>query len=67
MRKTGQSGGYLRRLSEPLLKTRFSLIGNLFKALAKDVLKPPGSTASVTDSAIYKSVRIWCDDFNNNE
>ena len=58
MRKIGQSGGFLRRLLGPLLKTRFYLVGNVFKRLGKSVLVPLELTvaASVTDAAIHKKM-----------
>ena len=42
LRKIGQSGGSLRRLLGPLLKTGLPLIGNVLKPLAKSVLIPLG-------------------------
>ena len=38
--KIGKSGGFLGRLSGPLLKPRLSLIGNVLKPLAKSVSTP---------------------------
>ena len=51
-----QSGGFLARLLGPLLKTRFSLILNVIKPLAKIVLIPLGLSAGVSaaDAGIYK-------------
>ena len=46
MHKIGQSGGFLGRLLEPLLKTGLPLIGNVLKPLAKSVLIPLGLTAA---------------------
>ena len=56
MHKTGQSGAFLPRLSGPILKTGFTLMGNLLKLLAKNVLISLGLTASasITDAAIQK-------------
>ena len=56
--KTGQSGEFLGGLLEPLLKTGLSLLGNVFKPLAKSVLIALGLTAaaSKTDAAIHKKV-----------
>ena len=59
MRKTGrQSGGFLRRLLRPLLKTGYPLMKNVLKPLAKNVLIPLGltATASATDAAIHKKM-----------
>ena len=58
MRKIGQSGGFLRRLLGPLLKTRFYLVGNVFKRLGKSVLVPLELTAaaSAIDAAIHKKM-----------
>ena len=55
-RKIGQSGEFLGRLLDPLLKTGLPLIGNVLKPLAKSVLIPLGLTAeaSATDAAIQK-------------
>ena len=46
MHKIGQSGGFLGRLLEPILKTELPLIGNVLKPLAKSVLIPLGLTAA---------------------
>ena len=43
--KIVQSGGFLGRLPEPLLKTGLPLIGNVLKPLAKNVLIALGLTA----------------------
>ena len=58
MHETGQSGGFLGRIIEPLLKTGLPLGGDVFNPLAKSVLIPLGSTvaASATDAAIYKKM-----------
>ena len=55
MHEIGQSGGSLVKLLGPLLKTGLSLIGNVFKPLAKSVLIPLGLTAaaSITDAASH--------------
>ena len=52
----GQSGGFLNRLLDPLLKTKFPLIRSVLKSFAKSVLVPLGLTAavSVIDVAIRK-------------
>ena len=42
LHKIGQSGGFLGRFLEPLLKTGLSLIGNVVIPLAKSVLIPLG-------------------------
>ena len=51
-----QSGGFLGKMLDPLLKTRLPLIKNVIKPLAKSVLNPPGLTAdaSAADGGIYK-------------
>ena len=53
-----QSGGFLGRLLDPLLKTGLPLIKNVIKPLAKSVLIPLGLTAaaSATDVGIYKKI-----------
>ena len=58
MDKIGQSGGFLGRLLEPLLKTGLPLIGNILKPLAKSGLIPLRLTAeaSATDAAIHKKM-----------
>ena len=58
LHEIGQSGGFLHRLSAPLLKTGLPLIGNVLKPLLKSILIPLGSTAvaSATDAAIHKKV-----------
>ena len=40
LHKIGQSGGFLGKLLEPLLKTGLPLIKNVLKPLAKSVLMP---------------------------
>ena len=59
MQKVGQSGGFLGRLLEPLLKTGLSLLKNVLKPLVKTALIPLGLTtaASATDAAIHKKMR----------
>ena len=51
-----QSGGFLSRLLDPLLKTGLPLIKNVIRPLAKDVLIILGLTAaaSAADAGIYK-------------
>ena len=64
-----QSGGLLRRLLGPLLKTGVSLISNVIKPLAKSVLIPLGLTAaaSAADAGIHKkNIRIRKYDNTNN-
>ena len=58
MHRIVQSGGFLGRLLEPLLKTGLPLIGNVLKPLAQSVLRPLGLTAAVsaTDAAIHKKM-----------
>ena len=54
----GQSGRFLDRLLDPLLKTKFPLIGIVLKSFAKSVLVPLGLTAVVSaiDVAIHKEI-----------
>ena len=58
LHKIGQSGGFLGRPLESLLKTRLPLIQNVLKPLAKSVLIPLGLTAaaSATDAAIHNKM-----------
>ena len=51
-----QSGGFLGRLLDQLLKTGLPLISNVIKPLAKSVLIPLGLTAaaSAADTGIHK-------------
>ena len=58
LHKIGQSGGFLGRIFEPLLKTGFPLIGYVLKPLAESALIPLGLTAaaSATDGAIHKKM-----------
>ena len=53
-----QSGGFLRRLLGPLLRTGFPLMKSAIKPLAKSVLVPLGLTAaaSAADAGIHKKV-----------
>ena len=43
-----QSGGFLGRLLDPLLKTRLLLIKNVINSLANSVLIPLGLTATAS-------------------
>ena len=58
MHKIGQSGGFLGRSLELLLKTGLPLIGNVLKPLAKSILIPFVLTAaaSITDLSIHKEI-----------
>ena len=58
MHKIGQSGGFLGRRLEPLLKTRLTSIGNVLQPLSKSLLIPLELTvaASATDAAIHKKM-----------
>ena len=58
LHKTEQSGGFLGRLSEPLLKTGLPLMKSVLKPSAKSVLIPLGLTrsASATDAAVHKKM-----------
>ena len=58
MHKIGQSGRFLGRILEPLLKTGLLLVKNVFKPLAKSLLIPLKLTAaaSATDAAIHKKM-----------
>ena len=58
MHKIGQSGGFLGRSLELLLKTGLPLIGNVLKPLAKSVLIPLVLTAaaSTTDLSIHEEI-----------
>ena len=58
LHKLVQSGGFFGRLLGKLQKTGLSLIGNVFKPLAKSILIPLGLTAAVSaaDSAIHKKI-----------
>ena len=64
-----QSGGFLRRLLGPLLKTGLPLIKNVIKPWAKSVLIPLGlnAAASAADTEIHKkNIRFWKYDNINN-
>ena len=56
--KIGQSGGFLGRLLEPLLKTGLFLMKNVLKSLAKSVLIPLGLivATSATNAVIHKKM-----------
>ena len=57
-----QSGGFLNKLLDPLLRTGLPLIKSVIKPLAKSVLVPLGSTAaaSAADPGIHKkNLRTW--------
>ena len=58
MSKIIQSGGFLGKLLDPLLKNGSPLIKNVIKPLAKSVLIPLGSTtaASAADAGIQKKI-----------
>ena len=58
LHKIGQSGRFLGRRLEPLLKAGLPLMKNVLKPLAKSVLIPLGLTvaASATDAAIQKKM-----------
>ena len=58
MDKIGQSGGFLDRLLEPLLKTGLHLIGNVIKPLAKSVLISLGLTPA--DATADEAIQIKC-------
>ena len=69
--KIGQTGGFLGRPLEPLLKTGLPLMKTLLKPLAKSVLILLGLTAAV--SATYAAIQkkknfwIWYDNINKFE
>ena len=56
LHKIGQSGGFLGRLLEPLIKTGLPLTKNILKPLAKSISIPLGLTtaASATDAATHE-------------
>ena len=60
LHKTGQSEGFIGRLSEPLLKTGLPIMVKVFQPLAKSVLTPLRLTAaeSATDAAIHKKIFV---------
>ena len=53
-----QSGGFLRRLLGPLLKTGLPLMKSVIKPLAKSAIIPLGLTvaASAADAGIHKKI-----------
>ena len=53
-----QSGGFLGRFLDPLLKTELSLMKNVIQPFSKSVLIPLGLTASVSaaDPGIHKKL-----------
>ena len=55
-----QSGGFLRRLLGPLLKTRLPLIKIVIKLLVKSTLIPLGLTAaaSAAGTGIHNNIRF---------
>ena len=67
LHKIGQSGGFLGRLLEPLLKTGLPLIGHVLKPLSKSALIPLRLTAAAsgTDAAIHEHFWIRYDSINN--
>ena len=57
LHKIGQSGGFVGRLLEPLLKTGLLLMKNVLTPLAKSVLIPLELPAALaTDAAIHKKM-----------
>ena len=55
--KMTQSGGFLGKLLDPLLKTGLPLMKNVIKPLAKSVLIPLGLTAtSAADAGMHKKI-----------
>ena len=56
--KIMQSGGFLGRLLDALLKTELPLMKNVIKPLAKSILIPLGltATASAADARIHKKI-----------
>ena len=75
LHEIGQSGGFLCRLSGPLLKTGLPLMKIVLKPLTKTTLVPLWLTAaaSATDAAIHKkmfgsgvtTLIIWNEEMNN--
>ena len=53
-----QSGGFLSKILDPLLRTRLPLIKIVVKPLAKSILVPLGLTAvaSSADAGIHKKI-----------
>ena len=64
LHKIVQSGGFLGRLWEPLLKTGLSLMKDVLKPLTKSAIIPLGVT--VTDAAIHKKNVSIVHDFIDN-
>ena len=62
-----QSGGFLGRLLDPLLKTGLPLIKSVIKPLSKSVLISLGSTAtaSAADAEIHKKIIGSANNDNN--
>ena len=60
MHKTGQSEGFIGKLSGPLLKTELPTMVKVLQPLAKSVLTPLRLTAaeSATDAAIHKKIFV---------
>ena len=67
MHKIGQSGVFLGRCLESILKTGFLLMKDLLKPLAKSVLVSLGliAAASATGAAVLENVWIRYYNFNN--
>ena len=67
MHKIGQSGVFLGRCLESILKTGFLLMKNLLKPLAKSVLVSLGliAAASTTGAAVLENVWIRYYTLNN--
>ena len=59
-----QSGGFLRRLLGPLLKTGLPSMKNVIKPLTKNVLIPLRLTAEDAETHT-KNLRIWSNNTNN--
>ena len=55
LHKIGESGGFLGRLLQPLLKTGLPLVENLFKTLVKSV-SPLRLTAAASATAIHQKM-----------
>ena len=51
-----QSGGFLRKLLGPLLRTGLPLMESVIKPLPKSVLIPLGLTAAAADAGIHKKI-----------
>ena len=70
LHKIGQSGGFLGKLLGPLLKTRFLLMKNVLKPLAKSaliLLRINSSSISNRCSYSEKNVLVRCYNINNFE